>query len=227
MVKRVPKNEKPFRPVEHALVSRVMGSPAEAEEPATNKEAPPATTAPAEEQGPATSGNNVVELRAKGEESAIKKEAPPAPAVPAEEPKLGTSGKNVVELRANEKAASPQRHQGTELPAPVSGPVAARRNPQERFYLNTDEKGELADLVNQLSRLLGTGVKSSNVHRALHLLCRNATEEILRRAGQQHGQLYRPSNENHLGTAAFEYQLAKIISAGLRDAPALRELPRE
>jgi hypothetical protein len=189
MPKRVPKDEKPFRPVEHALVSRVMSTPAGAQESESNDDA--AVVAPL---------------------------APPAP-------KPRHTAENVLQLPPKPRTETPQPH--PEPPESLPEPLHSRRNPQERFYLNPDEKSELNDLVNQLTRALGTGVKSSNVHRALHLLCRNATQEILRRADQYRGQLFRPSNENHVATAEFEYRLAKIISAGLRDAPSLREHPRE
>lgn len=189
MPKRVPKDEKPFRPVEHSLVNRVMGTPVTTEEPESNTE------------------------------------AARVPVLPPAEPKPRKTTENVLRLPPKPRAEAPQPR--PEPPAPQPEPTLSRRNPQERFYLNPDEKNELYDLVNQLTRALGTGVKSSNVHRALHLLCRNATQEILRRADQNRGQLYRPSNENHVATAEFEYRLAKIISAGLRDAPSLREHQRE
>lgn len=174
MPKRVPKDEKPFRPVENALLQSVMDDA----EPATGSE--PTATPKAVE--------------------------PAAPVVPA----------NVVEHPA-------KRETPTAQPDPAPARSTPRRQPIERFQLTPTEKAELTGFAAELSEVLETTVKPSNLHRAMLILQKNARREILNRAHQHRGQVYRPSNENHVAAAEFDFRLARIVSAALRDAEPLRE----
>lgn len=138
----------------------------------------------------------------------------PAGAAPAaqEEPRRET----VVPLPANEPpAAAPSAQKPT---------VKPRRARIERFALSGEEKSGLTQLVNELSLKLDASIKPSNLHRALHVLLQHSKEEIIRRAAQRQGHLQRPGNDNHVGMAEFEQELARIISLGLKDAPTLREV---
>lgn len=92
--------------------------------------------------------------------------------------------------------------------------------------VSSSEHAELKDLVNQLAVVLDTPVSTTHVLRALITILRHAEPNVVKRARQQ-GPLKRPSNDDLAAIAAFEFRLAKVLSAALRDAPPLRELQRE
>lgn len=190
MPKRVPKDEKPFRPVENALVSRLLESGGEA-------------TATATEEKPTTP----------------EPEAPPAASVEPAAP--------VVDRSRDEKVVHmPPKPARAEKAPEEAEPQAKPRPPRtqiERFHMDPDDRRQLQVFATELSEALGTTVKVSNIHRALQILVRNSRAEAVTRARQLHGQVYRPSNENHVAMAEFEHRLAKVFNAANRDAPPLRE----
>ena len=144
--------------------------------------------------------------------SPLLKEPPPRARV-AHEEESREETVVVLPAKAPPRAAPPE---------PVRAPKP-RRARIERFAMSGEEKSELTQLVNELSLKLDASIKPSNLHRALHVLLRHSKGEILRRAVQRQGHLFRPGNDNHVGMAEFEHELARIIALGLKDAPPFRE----
>lgn len=117
-------------------------------------------------------------------------------------------------------------------PMPRPPEPAQEQQPTERLnaplkvHLQPGERRELNRILNQLSQELRTTVSVSHVQRALMTLLQHAEAEVLKRAAEQ-PPMKRPPNDNLAAIAAFEFRLAKILYGGLRQAPPLRESPRE
>lgn len=146
-----------------------------------------------------------------------------APRRREEKPKaLDATEAKVVELPIRGEEDVDDLGEGTREPAPMP----------ERFTrvlkakISSSEEGEISRIVSQLKRELDTPVSTTHVIRALVTILRHSEPSLMRRA-RQNGPMRRPSNEDLTGIAAFEFRLAKLLAAAFRDAPALRELPRE
>jgi hypothetical protein len=92
--------------------------------------------------------------------------------------------------------------------------------------ITSSEEVKLSDIVTSLKRELDTPVSTTHVVRALVTIRRHSEKAVVKRA-RENGPLRRPSNEDHAAIAVFEHRLAKLLMAAFRDAPPLRELPRE
>jgi len=146
-------------------------------------------------------------------------ETPPAP---SDAPPARTEESRVVHLPRGGGAA-PERD---DEPAPRSAPHPDRLTRVLKAKVSTNEHVELTRLVNELSLELETPVSTTHVIRALITILRHAEPEVQRRA-KQNGPLRRPPNDDLTAIAAFEFRLAKLLSAALRDSKPLRELSRE
>ncbi|MFH1680638.1 MAG: hypothetical protein ABIH26_08345 [Candidatus Eisenbacteria bacterium] len=151
-----------------------------------------------------------------GGEASVGEPRPPGPS-PEEPPSERAASRREDSQEENVVSISDKK-------APAPKPITKPRRPRiERFAMTAEEKSGLTQLVNELSLRLDASIKPSNLHRALHVLLRHSKDEILRRATQRAGHLARPGNDNHVGMAEFEHELARIIALGLKDAPPLRE----
>jgi hypothetical protein len=117
----------------------------------------------------------------------------------------------------------------------VAGPVEeieppAEREPrrvlpkltrEKRVLLAPAEEREVESLVARIADEVGTPVKLSHVLRACVAILCHAEDEILRKA-RQAAPLTRPPNGDPLALVQFEHEIARIVSAGLRNASPLR-----
>jgi len=117
---------------------------------------------------------------------------------------------------AHAEAAEPARE-----PQPTE-----RLNAALKVQLHPAERRELNRFLNQLSQELGTTVSVSHLQRALVTLVLHAEAEVLKRA-REYAPMKRPPNDNLAAIAAFEFRIAKVFCGALRQAPPLRESPRE
>jgi len=139
-------------------------------------------------------------------------------------PRSRTEESRVVQLpRSSESAPAPEHH---EEPAPRVASLPDRLTRVLKAKVSTSEHVELTRLVNELSLELETPVSTTHVIRALITILRHAEPELQRRA-KLNGPLRRPPNDDLTAIAAFEFRLAKLLSAALRESKPLRELPRE
>jgi len=149
---------------------------------------------------------------------------PPAATAPAptKAPLPEKIERKVVQLPREEEAGEDEH----EIEESARRATADRLTRVLKARVSASEQSELSRIVNQLSASLDTPVSTTHVIRALITILRHSEPQVIRRA-RQHGPLRRPSNDDLTAIAAFEFRLAKLISAALRDAPPLRELPRE
>jgi len=141
----------------------------------------------------------------------------PEPRLPRPVPRPSDTARKVVPLDQPQSPAA----------EPARGPEPAERlNAPLKVHLQPAERRELNRVLNQISQELGTSVSASHVQRALLTLLLHGEAEVLKRA-REHAPMRRPPNDNLAAIAAFEFRLAKILYGGLRQAPPLREAPRE
>jgi hypothetical protein len=173
MGKRAPADEKPFNPVEAALVRSV--------------------SAP----------------------------EPPSPETPVVSvpPAVVSEGNRAGEPSPRNGPARPKVLRGLHLHPPTLRPDKLTR--EKRVLLTQAEEQELERLVSRVATEVATPVKLSHVLRACVTLLRHAEDQIADHA-RQAGTLTRPSNGDPAALAEFEYRLAQILSAALRDAERLR-----
>ncbi len=203
MAKRVPKDEKQYRPLEESLVRSVLSGPTFATGPAAVGGASPAVAVAA----PAP----------------VPQDHSPAPARPM--PRLVPTTQQSQPAAAASAPPQPTTH-ATEAP-PVRRPVAAAdtmlepRDREKRMLLTRSEERDVERLVDRLAQELGTSLKLSHVLRAYTLMLLHAEDEILDRA-RSTGHLARPGNGNAPQLAEFEKAVAQILMSGFRDAPTIR-----
>lgn len=193
MAKRVPKDEKPFKPVEEALVRAVMqGQP-------VGGQATPVTTRPANnvEDGDAPSSPRIVEMPRK------QSDAQAAALAAATQPRFATS------------EPSPFRRVEPE----VGG--FATRNREKRVLLTVSEEHEVERLVSRIAAELRTPVKLSHILRACITMVLHAEGELVDQAKRFPG-LTRPGNGNAPELAEFEHKLSQLVAQAFREAPPLR-----
>ena len=128
-----------------------------------------------------------------------------------------TQAERIVTFRGKGRGAARREPQPVAVPEP-----GERLNRPLKVQLAPTERIEVSRIINQLSQELGTPVSASHVTRALLAIFRNAEGNVLERA-RATGPLKRPPNDDLTAIAAFEFRLAKLLSAALREAPALRE----
>ena len=93
---------------------------------------------------------------------------------------------------------------------------------EKRVLLSPDEEREIERLVDRIGEDLGTSLKLSHLLRAcMTLLCH--AEGELHTAAATLSPLIRPANGDAIALAQFEFDLAKLLSKALRDAPPLRQ----
>lgn len=92
---------------------------------------------------------------------------------------------------------------------------------EKRILFTRGETQAIDRLVTSLAARLNAQVKVSHVIRALVALLLNSEAEIDKRAGEA-GPLVRPPNGDALALQRFEREIARIVSAGIRDAGPLR-----
>ena len=93
---------------------------------------------------------------------------------------------------------------------------------EKRVLLSPDEEREIERLVDRIGEDLGTSLKLSHLLRAcMALLCH--AEGELHNATATFGPIMRPANGDAIALAQFEFDLAKLLSKALRDAPPLRQ----
>ena len=103
----------------------------------------------------------------------------------------------------------------------MPGQLAEKFDQEKRMLLTRSESLALDRLVNSLASRLNTQVKLSHVLRSLVALLLNSEPEIDKRAGETTG-LIRPPNGDPNALQRFEREIAKILSAAIRDAGPLR-----
>jgi hypothetical protein len=159
---------------------------------------------------------------------------------------LARSVMNGISASAEEKQTvsalagkTPERHRRTRPPREVNDKVVEhpsvtnavaaaaarttkRLSREKRVLLSADEERQIERLVDRIGEDLGTSLKLSHLLRAcMTLLCH--AEGELHGAAATLGPLIRPANGDPIALAQFEFDLAKLLSKALRDAPPLRQ----
>jgi hypothetical protein len=107
-------------------------------------------------------------------------------------------------------------------PAAVATPKIQKRLIREKsVLLSGDEERQIERLVDRIGEALGTSLKLSHLLRACMILLCHAEEELHTTAATM-GPLIRPANGDAVALAQFEFNLAKLLSKALRDAPPVR-----
>jgi hypothetical protein len=96
-----------------------------------------------------------------------------------------------------------------------------RLSREKRVLLSAEEEREIERLVDRIGEDLGTSLKLSHLLRGCMTLLCHAEGEI-HSAAATIGPLIRPANGDAIALAQFEFDLAKLLSKALRDAPPLR-----
>lgn len=193
MAKRVPKDEKPFKPVEEALVRAVMfGSPA-------GGQAPARATTTAEEPG---TSPRIVEMPRRQTDA----QAAALSAAVATPPALSLSRSDTL------------RKPTIADPADIG---IGRRDREKRVLLTVAEEHEVERLVSRLAAELRTPVKLSHILRACITMFLHAEGELVEQTKRFPG-LTRPSNGNTPEVAEFEHKIAQLVAAAFRETPPLR-----
>jgi len=233
MAKRLSTEEKPYRPVqerlrkdkgdppdmpERSLVASVLShNPAEAlaKKPA-EEEAPPKPTT-REEPQPETRQP----VQAREEQPPREKPRTTEPAARTEPSGAGETEDNIVAFRG---PASP-------APSRTASDFTARRTPERtpsgfephnrhlRFKILDSQKAEIDELINRHAAAAGTTLSLSHIMRAWLDILRHAETQTVRALERAH--LRRPANEDHLGLAEFERELAHVLLEALRKAPPM------
>lgn len=196
MAKRVAPDEKPYRPVDEALVRSVLSPPA----------APTGTAAPPPNGNePTPNGNGV---------------APPTDHMDASSPAVASEWMPL----ASPLSAAPWEPEGavalSPAPQPEPAPALEKLTREKRLLVTPSEDLDLERLVVDLTERLGTHVKLSHVFRATVTLLRRARPELLQES-ERVGPLKRPYNGDGAALIAFEQSLAQIIDTSLRNAGPL------
>lgn len=128
--------------------------------------------------------------------------------------------------RAEQKAPAPASTVSAPVAPPIKTPTAIHElvekfDQEKRMLLTRAESAQLDRLVNSLASRLNTQVKSSHVLRALVTLALSAEAEIYKRAGDVSG-LTRPANGDANALKKFEREIARVISAAVKDAGPIR-----
>ena len=192
MAKRAPVDEKPFRPVDEALVRSVMTGTPEGgvkAEP-TRRDVPQAvTTAP-------VSRTTVAVMEA-------PVERPATPRI------VAMPGATTTTHRRAETAA-------------VGGaePTLERRDREKRVLLTRVEERDVERLVGRLAGELRTPVKLSHVLRACITMVLHSEEELVEQARRTN--LVRPGNGEAVELAEFERGLAQVFAGAFRDSRPMR-----
>jgi hypothetical protein len=142
------------------------------------------------------------------------------------------SADHTAAAKATEKARKPKPSHGdaeklVELPTSrnpsthTASKVLKRLCREKRVLLSCEEEREIERLVDRIGEDLGTSLKLSHLLRAcMTLLCH--AEGELHSAAATLGVLIRPANGDAVALAQFEFNLAKLLSKALRDAPPMR-----
>lgn len=213
MAKRLPADEKEFRPVaaglERAQLSRaksepvdanlvrsvIAGSVARAAPQSEPEDAPPAIRF--EPQPPATAAGNGV-----GEGAS------------------STSAENVVQLPAQRTERTQRRERDEdERPEKISRSME-RAIYQMRFKCTLTERDDVNELVRRHAREAGTALSFSHIMRAWVNILRHAEPDILR--ALKKAGLRRPPNEDPIGLADYERDLAVVYLEALRRTQRMR-----
>lgn len=193
MARRVTKQEKPFNPIEAALVQNVaLRSP----------------SGPLALVETATRVEEVEEEPEPDDESLDPEVAPVSP--PASLVKslpLSTS-------EAQERESPPDAGQ------PTKGKRRSSPARMKRVVLSAEDQRFLEELCYQLSQDLDAPVKLANVLRAAVILLRHSRQQA-RKHAKRVGGLARPPNSDPAALAVFEHRLAKLVETGLRETQPL------
>lgn len=195
MAKKAPVGEAPYRPISENLIRSVLAPQPVVEEPA--EPAPPVPKRP--------------EVAAKNRPDAEQRAAP---ALRVHEPEVVAP-----ELRPVSAPRRPQR-----LPTKPREDTllqARKLDREKRMLLTQDEERVVDRFVSELGSELGAAIKLSHVLRACVLLVRNAEPHILERA-RASPRLVRPANGDVTALGDFEREVARVLAAAFRDAPALK-----
>jgi hypothetical protein len=200
MAKRVPPDQKPFRPVDEALIRSVMaGPPAALDEVAVGggvAVAAPIVAAPTRREASLP------------EPTYIR----PLPAAPLDD-RLPATAKRA-------EVPAPLRRSD---PIPNAIPTDAsldRRDREKRVLLTLSEERDVERLVTRLAGELRTPVKLSHMLRACITIVLHAEEELVERSRRT--TLVRPGNGNAPELAEFEHGLSQVLATALREARPLR-----
>lgn len=192
MAKRAPIDEKPFRPVDEALVRSVMsGMPEGGVKPEQNRR----------------EGGQALAAASAARSSVAVLEPPTDRSQPS--PRVVPMPASTPTLRRAEAAA-------------VGGaePPLERRDREMRVLLTRTEERDVKRLVARLDAELRTPVKLSHVLRACMTMVLHAEEELVEQARRT--TLIRPGNGEAVELAEFERGLAQVFAGAFRDARPMR-----
>lgn len=193
MAKRVPKDEKPFKPVEEALVRAVMFGPPE------GGQAPARTTPPAEESG---TSPRIVEM-------------------PRRQTDTQAAALSAAVATPPPQALSLSRGDTPRIRPTIADMAVGRRDREKRVLLTVAEEHEVERLVSRLAAELRTPVKLSHILRACITMFLHAEGELVEQTRRFPG-LTRPGNGNTPEVAEFEHKIAQLVAAAFRETPPLR-----
>lgn len=192
MAKRAPIDEKPFRPVDEALVRSVMAGTPEG--------------GARQEQNRREGGQSVAVMSAPRSSLAVLE-------APAERP---LPSPRVVPM----PGPTPTQRR-PETAAVVGGePTFERRDREKRVLLTRVEERDVERLVGRLAGELRTPVKLSHVLRACITMVLHAEEELVEQGRRT--TLIRPGNGEAIELAEFERGLAQVFAGAFRDSRPLR-----
>jgi hypothetical protein len=215
MAKRAAPDERPYRPVDEALVRSVLSPPAVS---ATATAPPEAEAFPsadsvttilldrlpaADPAGPARNGNGSAPITEPEAAAPYGLGEPVSPAA--------------VSSPVTGEPATATR-EATEAPTPT--PTLEKLIREKRLLLTPSEDLDMERLVVDLTERLGTPLKLSHVLRATVTLLRRARPELLAES-RRVGPLKRPYNGDGAALVAFEQSLAQIIDRSLRSTTPL------
>jgi hypothetical protein len=120
----------------------------------------------------------------------------------------------------NEKVVEHPTVRNAALPEAVRSQKRLSR--EKRVLLTAEEERQIERLVDRVGEDLGTSLKLSHLLRACMTLLCHAEGELHSTAATL-GPLIRPANGDAIALAQFEFELAKLLSKALREAPPLRQ----
>lgn len=205
MAKRAPVDERPYNPIDRALVHAATAAAIEEVPPQVVLPSPPQaarvydmqTARPqfvAEPQLPTPQSLHVVSEAP----VPVSQPSPEVSASQKEEAAIGRGGRT-LDGRSRVPATDPgDRYQDRRIP------------------LSPDEDTDLERLLTLLARELGCKVKGTHVGRSLFSILIDAHDFVLARA-KKAPRLKRPGNGDPIALSKFEEQVRDIIEAGIRD----------
>lgn len=219
MGKRVPPDDKPYRPVDEALIRSVL-----------NPElARAARLAEGEQQQPPPPAID--------EPPAVRVADPEAQAEPADSLMIlnGHAANGSVYAQEAQPDAPTPPQVNFSPPAPpnrgfkepkhprklkIEVPEIERLTREKRVLMSPSEDRDIERLVTDMGEALGTTLKTSHMLRAIIAVVQHSREELVRQS-KKRSAMRRPANSDPAALASFEHGLAQLIQVAIKNTKAL------